>query len=483
MSTTHTAHAERYACKGGRPRTQDVSSVACTRYFYRRTRLRAFSASLAPFITLNITNPEIGEESQLLTLEVFSDMALSTLRDTIHREAGIPATAQHLYHNGHLVTDDSKTMEQLLILDGDMLALHVRDMRGNTGVPEPRRGLQQRRRPAGGNYQDPEVVRLQILGSPTSRQELQRQNPELAAALEDPERFARIVNNDIAREERQRFQRQELIRGLNDDPFDVEKQRQIEEMIRQERVMENLQNAMEHAPEVFGRVHLLYINVQINNRTVKAMVDSGAQATVMSPRCAEECGIMRLVDKRFNGVARGVGTANIIGRVHLYEIKLGNLFLPCSFTVMEGKSVDLLLGLDMLKRHQAVLDIARDRLIIQGSEFPFLSEAEVPKEEEEAATDEPTLPGPAGTTIGQRSGVVTAPTAQAQQPVAGPSAPPLAPIPAAAPQPAQASSGNPFSQDDINKLVALGFPTEAAVNALRATDGDVEMAAGLLFGA
>lgn len=182
-------------------------------------------------------------------------MTLSTLRNAIQSEAAIAPTAQHLYHNGNLVTDDSKTMEELRIVDGDMLALHVRDMRGSTGVPEQPGREVRRRRPGGGNYQDPEVVRLQILGSQTSRQELQRQNPELAAALDDPERFAQIVNEDIAKEERQRFQRQELIRGLNDDPFDVEKQRQIEEMIRQERVMENLQNAMEHAPEGMYSCH------------------------------------------------------------------------------------------------------------------------------------------------------------------------------------------------------------------------------------
>ena len=241
---------------------------------------------------------------------------------------------------------------------------------------------------------------------------------------------------------------------------------------------------------VFGRVHLLYVNVQINKRTVKAMVDSGAQATVMSPQCAEECGIMRLVDKRFNGVARGVGTANIIGRVHLYEIKLGNLFLPCSFTVMEGKSVDLLLGLDMLKRHQATIDLTQDKLIIQGEEFPFLSEAEVPKDQEDAHTEEPTVPGPAGTTIGARSGAVKGPQAASEAPSAGSSAPgpsaaaPAAPsAPAAAPQPPQSSGPVVFPQEDIDKLVALGFPYEAAVNALRATDGNVEIAAGLLFGA
>ena len=233
---------------------------------------------------------------------------------------------------------------------------------------------------------------------------------------------------------------------------------------------------------------MLYVDVEVNGHPVKAFVDSGAQATIMSPQCAEACGIMRLVDTRFAGVARGVGTANIIGRVHSAQIKIGNLFLPCSFTVMEGKSVDLLLGLDMLKRYQATIDLAKDKLCIQGEEVPFLGEAEIPKDEEEAVVREPTLPGPDGTTIGQRSGAVVPPGQQQQQQQA-PATPAQAAPPAQAPptapqsQPAAqpAAPRTNISPQAIESLVSMGATREQAIQALQAAEGDPDVAASLIF--
>lgn len=227
----------------------------------------------------------------------------------------------------------------------------------------------------------------------------------------------------------------------------------------------------------------MYVDVEVNGHKVKALVDSGAQATIMSPSCAEACGIMRLVDKRFAGVARGVGTATIIGRVHSAQIKIGSLFLPCSFTVMEGKSVELLLGLDMLKRHQASIDLAKDKLVIQGVEISFLGEADIPKESEEALEEEPTITGPGGTTIGQRSGAVSAPESSAPQPGQPvPQPGQSAPVSRPAPGPVAANPvGASFPNEAIEQLMALGFSREAAINALRATSGNVEYAASMLF--
>lgn len=180
-------------------------------------------------------------------------MTVATLRESVQAESNIPSTSQHIYHNGRLINEDGKTMEQLQIADGEMLAVHVRDMRGSTGVPDQPRRPQARRRQ--GNEQDPELIRLQVLGNPALRQQLSRQHPELAAAAEDSQRFAQILQDSQDREQRERTERQREIERLNDDPFNIENQKKIEEMIRQERVMENLQNAMEHSPEGEGLCH------------------------------------------------------------------------------------------------------------------------------------------------------------------------------------------------------------------------------------
>lgn len=228
---------------------------------------------------------------------------------------------------------------------------------------------------------------------------------------------------------------------------------------------------------------MLYIDVEVNGHKVKAFVDSGAQATIMSPNCAEACGIMRLVDKRFAGIARGVGTAAILGRVHSAQIKIGSMHLPCSFTVMEGKDVDLLLGLDMLKRYQASIDLSKDKLIIQGQEISFLGEADIPKNMEEERAEEPKLAGPGGTTIGGRSGVVSGPQTGSSAPPSAAAAPAT---PAPAPAPSQREAAQPaqttFPEEAISNLAAMGFSREQCIQALSACDGNVEYAASFLFG-
>jgi DNA damage-inducible protein 1 len=139
---------------------------------------------------------------------------------------------------------------------------------------------------------------------------------------------------------------------------------------------------MAEFPESMGRVLMLYIEAKVNNESVQAFVDSGAQSTIMSLDCAKHCKIDHLIDTRFAGTAVGVGTGKIIGRVHLVGLQIQTSFFPCTVTVMENPNMDFLLGLDMLKRHNCCIDLEQSCLRFKlgpGQYFstPFLHEKDV----------------------------------------------------------------------------------------------------------
>ena len=197
---------------------------------------------------------------------------MADLKGLIETETRFPNNSQLLYHNGQLLADQTKALESLGIVDGEMLAVHVRRAAGSRrGAPNgeattaPEAGRAQRGGGAGAGAgrrgdddgsaaavngrPDPELLRLRILGDPAARQQLRQQNPDLAAALDQPDRFRQLVF-DFQRQQAEADQRrQREIAMLNEDPFNVEAQAKIEEHIRQAAVMENLQNTLEHHPE------------------------------------------------------------------------------------------------------------------------------------------------------------------------------------------------------------------------------------------
>lgn len=60
---------------------------------------------------------------------------------------------------------------------------------------------------------------------------------------------------------------------------------------------------------------------------------------------------MKWLDKRYEGLAMGIGTSKILGRIHRVEFETLGHVIPCSLTVLEDNKVEFLFGLDNLKRH------------------------------------------------------------------------------------------------------------------------------------
>ncbi|XP_042852045.1 regulatory solute carrier protein family 1 member 1 isoform X2 [Panthera tigris] len=264
------------------------------------------------------------------SLQVDADFELHNFRALCELESGIPAAESQIVYAERPLTDNHRSLASYGLKDGDVVILR------------------------------------------------QKENADPRPPVQFPKKFSRVLEGqqqDRARRE------QERIRLFSADPFDLEAQAKIEEDIRQQNIEENMTIAMEEAPESFGQVVMLYINCKVNGHPVKAFVDSGAQMTIMSQACAERCNIMRLVDRRWAGIAKGVGTQKIIGRVHLAQVQIEGDFLACSFSILEEQPMDMLLGLDMLKRHQCSIDLKKNVLVIgtTGSQTTFLPEGELPE--------------------------------------------------------------------------------------------------------
>lgn len=419
---------------------------------------------------------------------------------------GFPEHTWVLRHNQRTFTaaEDAQSIQQAGFQNDDMI----------DATPEPSgqaaqmafggRSRPQRQMPAqSGSQQEIEGLRQHFLSQPSALAELRQQLPQVANSVNDREAFHTMWNQLlVAQREREAAANMEDQR-LNDD-VNEENQAKILDRIRREKIQKDYEAVYEDHPELLGRVTMLYVNLEVNGHPVKAFVDSGAQATIISPSCAETCGLTHLIDERFESIARGVGTAKILGRIHKAPVKIGYDELTCSFTVLEGKDVDMLFGLDMLKRYQASINLSTNQLEFPGGmSVPFLPENEIPRAFEGDLSE-----SSGGSQIGAHSsagqpasGAAPGPSSSSARPQPAPSnfrgagqalgpasssavAAPSAPVSQPASRPAQSAAApvtGGMKEEHIQKLMELGASRQQAIEALQAAEGNVEVAAGIIF--
>ncbi|VDN99625.1 unnamed protein product [Rodentolepis nana] len=329
---------------------------------------------------------------RIYTLDTPNDTLMSQLRLMISFEVGASESDLTFFKNNKaLPIESTNTVSDCGLSDEDMISVRINGSR----VSNPSRSSSSTSQNPMVPIETVEILRQQLLNLPPAQLEsMRRQNPRLYDALNDrgkclfvyllymtsftityifllfSEAFYRISQN---------FNEPDPARELvNADPFDPEVQRKIEELIHENNINQEMEAAVENYPETFGQVTMLYVACEVNGHPVKAFVDSGAQITLMSLECARRCNLERLIDKRFQGMAYGVGSQKIIGRVHQAMLKFENTTLPTSFLILD-QQMDIMIGLDMLKRHRCCINLAENVLQVGDyARIPFLPESELP---------------------------------------------------------------------------------------------------------
>lgn len=393
-----------------------------------------------------ILSNEVKDET--ITIEVSEDLSLQDFKVYVEAETGIDVTSLELVYNNQTMHETEKSLRSYGIRDGEIVLIRRQQLVQSNTQPY-------------GNFDDrAELYRLHALNNDEAKTQLKDTYPDLHSVLTDSDRFKEVFRGIM--ESKGYFGHNEELMRLQRNPEDPQNQARILELIREEQIEANLQLAYDISPESFVSVTFLYIKLKINGFEAYALVDSGAQQTIIHPKLAEKFGLLNLIDKRFASMTIGVGTKQSAGRIHSVPVSLGetNVEVPCSFTVLETH-IGILFGLDMLRRHKCSIDLSKDALLIGEQEVKFLSESEVER-----------LVSP--------SQIVDLENLKRDQGQIGSN------LPSAG---ASTSESNPtstkvqasFPELSIARLTSLGFSEEEAKNALRAAEGNVEIAASFLF--
>ncbi|KAL3643288.1 DNA damage-inducible protein 1 [Castilleja foliolosa] len=410
-------------------------------------------------------------DEQIVTLDVDRDESVENLKALLEVETRVPLQQQQLLFNGNEMKNSEK-LSAVGVGDGDLVM-----MVSNASSSRPRSGALGNEAVGfnpDGSAVNPSAFQQQLRSDSNMMAQLFQSDPELAQAIlgNDLNRLQDILRaRNQQRSELKRKQEEEMAL-LYADPFDVESQRKIEAAIRQKGVEENWAAALEYNPEAFARVVMLYVDMEVNGVPLKAFVDSGAQSTIISKTCAERLGLLRLLDTRYKGIAHGVGQTEILGRIHVAPIKrlkaclqIGSIFYPCSFVVLDSPNMEFLFGLDMLRKHQCIIDLKDNVLRVGGGEVavPFLAEKDIPSQfmDEDRQAKEASSSGALATSATKEN--VSAPGVPSGS--AG-----------------RNSSQGPDFEAKVAKLIELGFGREQVIQALKFFDGNEEQAAGYLFG-
>ncbi|EGC38294.1 hypothetical protein DICPUDRAFT_76108 [Dictyostelium purpureum] len=374
------------------------------------------------------------------------EQSVEQLKRVIEFEISVKINQQVLTYDGK-VLDNAKKLSEYSIKNGDMILLtkniFTQPQQQQQQHQQQQQQQQQQPQQHGGFAQPPNEIFASadsmidyFTKNPEGLGQIIETNPQLAEAILSKDKKA--LTNVCEQFKSQRRMQELAIK----DPFGEEYQKLLYEQIQKQNIEENMAHAMEHTPEVFASVYMLYIKCSINNFPIKAFVDTGAQQSIMSEKVC--------IDKR-----------KIIVNISLILILVFNFFYSKgTFQIGEEK-------LEYL--HEKDL---KDILGSEGQE-----EEDLKKVTQESLKT--TSPTPSSTTTTSTVSPTTSATSTAS--ISSPSVTsPTNTTPTSTRPVTNTFSAMP--EESINVLMSLGCSRERAIRLLTQTRGNVDAAASLFFG-
>lgn len=330
----------------------------------------------------------IDEMQNIFSYEMSGFQSLGDLKDCFTAQTNRPkAEYQFLYKNRTMISD-APTFSSLEYNGDDVFIVRKKqNMTFGNGMAQQQ--AQQQAQPqyqpqyqsqAMGNtiemmVQTPQM-QMQIQNEATQMKSYYTSNPyELNNIMErDPELGEALLCDDNnflithltkkkVEQLRTKQKEQDHLNTLNSDQFNVEYQREIEKKIAEERHDAALNKIYDEMPGLLVPTTMLYVPMKIKGQDVQAFIDTGAQSTIMSYSYANGLGITKLIDTRYKGKAVGVGSCNIIGKIHALRISIGaESEITCSIQILDNDNMDFLFGLDNMKRHRCCVDLLNNEL-------------------------------------------------------------------------------------------------------------------------
>ncbi len=107
------------------------------------------------------------------------------------------------------------------------------------------------------------------------------------------------------------------------------------------------------------RSKTLHLSMEVNSYLVEGLVDTGASMSVMVTAVVRELGLMHLVSRSETYKIASKVVTQALGRIDEVPVKVGGLQCTMTFMVVDMDSYDVLLGLDLLIKIGAIIDVER----------------------------------------------------------------------------------------------------------------------------